>query len=210
MSEEKKQNPAEETEAAAAEAAAEPPKETAAEAPVTEETKAEPAEEKESFRDKKKNKKLEARIAELEKQLEEAGAAAAEQNNKYLLLYAEYDNFRKRSQKEKDGIWTDAYADAINKLLPVLDNLYRAVDSKDQNGLAEGLAMTVKSYEEALGKMGVEEIPALGQTFDPEKHCAVFHVDDEQYGENEIIEVLAKGYAKDGKVIRYSVVKVAN
>ena len=204
MSEEKKQTPAEESEvkAEATEVKAGEAGQTAAEAPE----KAE----KETLHDKKKAKKLEAKVAELEKKLEEAAAAATEQNNKYLLLYAEYDNFRKRTQKEKDGIWTDAYSDALNKLLPVLDNLYRAVESNDPNGLAEGLAMTVKSYEEALGKMGVEEIPALGETFDPEKHCAVFHVDDEQYGENEIIEVLAKGYMKDGKVIRYSVVKVAN
>ena len=207
MSEEKKQNPEQEPEQK--ETTAEEVKAEAAESRA-EETKEEPAEEKESFRDKKKNKKLESRIAELEKKLADADAASAEKDNKYLLLYAEYDNFRKRTQKEKHGIWTDAYADALNKLLPVLDNLYRAVESNDPNGLAEGLALTVKSYEEALSKMGIEEIPALGETFDPEKHSAVFHVDDEQYGEGEIIEVLAKGYMKDGKVIRYSVVKVAN
>ncbi len=166
--------------------------------------------EKAGFFDKKKAKKLEAKIAELEKKLAEAEAASKEKDAKYLLLYAEYDNFRRRSQKEKDGIWTDAYSDAINKLLPVLDNLYRAVDSRDAAGLAEGLAMTVKSYEDSLAKMGVEEIKALGETFDPDKHSAVLHVEDENYGEGEIVEVLAKGYIRDGKVIRYAVVKVAN
>lgn len=215
MSEEKKKKSAAEPEQTEVpqEAPAEEPQAAEAE-PKTEKAAdpaaAEPAGEKETLRDKKKAKKLEARIAELEKKLADTEAASAEKDNKYLLLYAEYDNFRKRTQKEKDGIWTDAYADALNKLLPVLDNLYRAVESNDPNGLAEGLAMTVKSYEEALAKMGIEEIKALGETFDPEKHCAVFHVDDGQYGEGEIIEVLAKGYMKDGKVIRYSVVKVAN
>lgn len=172
----------------------------------TEEVKAEKSEKG----DKKKVKKLEAKITELEKKLADADAAAKEQESKYMLLYAEYDNFRRRSQKEKDGIWTDAYSDAINKLLPVLDNLYRALESKDDSGLADGLKLTVKCYEDALAKMGVEEIKALGETFDPERHAAVFHVDDEQYGEGEIVEVLAKGYIRDGKVIRYSVVKVAN
>jgi len=182
---------------------------TETDAPDAEAEKNEP-EAKAGFFDKKKVKKLESRVTELEKKLADAEAAAAEKDGKYLLLYAEYDNFRKRSQKEKDGIWTDAYSDAINKLLPVLDNLYRAVDSQDASGLAEGLKLTVKSYEEALTKMGVEEIKALGETFDPEKHCAVLHVEDEEHGENEIVEVLAKGYVRDGKVIRYSVVKVAN
>lgn len=160
--------------------------------------------------EKKKVKKLESRIAELEKKLSESEAALAEKDSKYLLLYAEYDNFRKRSQKEKDGIWTDAYADAIKNLLPVLDNLYRAVGVDDPKGLSEGLKLTVKSYEDALAKMGVEEIKALGEKFDPEKHYAVFHVEDDKYGENEIIEVIGKGYIRDGKVIRYSFVKVAN
>jgi len=174
---------------------------------------AEPAEEPSGDRhEKKKVKKLEAKIAELEKKLTEKEAESAEKDNKYLLLYAEYDNFRKRSQKEKDGIWTDAYSDAINKLLPVLDNLYRAVDSgcDDASKVLEGLGMTVKSYEEALKKMGVEEIPALGETFDPELHAAVLHIEDEEHKEGEIVEVFAKGYKRDGKVIRHSVVKVAN
>ncbi|MCQ2427829.1 MAG: nucleotide exchange factor GrpE [Clostridia bacterium] len=184
-----------------------------AEAEKPAETETEPDESSGNDRhEKKKCKKLEAKIAELEKKLAEKEAESAEKDNKYLLLYAEYDNFRKRTQKEKDGIWTDAYSDAINKLLPVLDNLYRAVDSgcTDPETVTEGLKMTVKSYEEALKKMGVEEIPALGETFNPELHCAVFHIEDEQYGENEIVEVLGKGYTRDGKVIRYSVVKVAN
>ncbi len=160
--------------------------------------------------EKRKVKKLESRITELEKKLADAEAESAAKDDKYLLLYAEYDNFRKRSQKEKENIWTDAYSDAINGLLPVLDNLERAVAFTDAEGLSEGLKMTVKSYKDALAKMGVTEIPALGEKFDPGLHYAVFHVDDENYGENEIIEVLGKGYVRDGRVIRYAMVKVAN
>jgi molecular chaperone GrpE len=160
--------------------------------------------------EKKKVRRLEARIAELEKQLEAAGAAGAEKDKQYMLLYAEYDNFRRRTQKEKDGIYGEAYSSALNSLLPVFDNLYRALEAGDSGNLAEGLRMTVKSYEETLSKMGVREIEALGKTFNPELHSAVLHVEDESRGEGEIVEVLARGYEKDGKVIRYPIVKVAN
>ena len=160
----------------------------------------------------RKVRKLEAKIAELEKKLAASEAASAEKDGKYLLLYAEYDNFRRRSQKEKEGIWTDAYSDAVQKLLPVLDNLYRAVDSgcTDPATVTEGLRLTLKSYEDALKQMGVEEIPALGETFNPELHSAVMHVDDESFGEGEIVEVFGKGYQRGGRVIRHSIVKVAN
>lgn len=181
-----------------------------AEAPQTPAPEPEDAGAKPKDHEKRKVKKLESRITELEKKLADAEAESAAKDDKYLLLYAEYDNFRKRSQKEKENIWTDAYSDAINGLLPVLDNLERAVAFTDAEGLSEGLKMTVKSYKDALAKMGVTEIPALGEKFDPGLHYAVFHVDDENYGENEIIEVLGKGYVRDGRVIRYAMVKVAN
>ena len=160
----------------------------------------------------RKVRKLESKIAELEKKLAASEAAAAEKDGKYLLLYAEYDNFRRRSQKEKEGIWTDAYSDAVQKLLPVLDNLYRAVDSgcTDPATVTEGLKLTLKSYEDALKQMGVEEIPALGETFNPELHSAVMHIDDDSFGEGEIVEVFGKGYQRGGRVIRHSIVKVAN
>ena len=203
MEEEKKNETKQDTAAAAGKDEACPGEKTAEGTETDESGKNEKGE-------KKKTKKLEAKIAELEKKLADAENAAADKDSKYLLLAAEYDNFRRRTQKEKEGLYTEAYSDCINSLLPVLDNLYRAVDSQDEKGLADGLKMTVKSYEEALAKLGVEEIKALGETFNPELHCAVFHVEDEQYGENEIIEVLAKGYIRSGKVIRYSVVKVAN
>lgn len=176
-----------------------PEEETATEIPAEEEIKEENKKEKKN----KKTRELEAKIEKLE-------AEAAEKDDKYLRLCAEYDNFRRRSQKERDGVYSDAYSDAINALLPVLDNLGRAVGCEDPKALADGLALILKSFDEGLAKLGVEEIKALGETFDPERHYAVLHVEDESYGENEVVEVLQKGYTRGDKVIRYAVVKVAN
>ena len=162
--------------------------------------------EKTSFGEKKKLKKAEEQIAQLE-------ASLAEANDKYMRLYAEYDNFRRRSQKEKEGIYSDAYVDALTQILPILDNLERAAqyggDDKE-HPLAKGLELTLKSFSETLEKMGVSEIPALGEQFDPNVHNAVMHVEDEALGENVVAEVFMKGYARGDKVLRHSMVKVAN
>lgn len=174
----------------------------AEEAPATEETPA-PAAETKKEKKNKKTRELETKIAELE-------AAVSEREDKYLRICAEYDNFRRRSAKEREGVYSDAYSDAINALLPVLDNLGRAVGCDDPKALADGLALILKSFDEGLAKLGIEEIKAQGETFDPERHYAVLHVDDENYGENEVVEVLQKGYTRGDKVIRYAVVKVAN
>ena len=150
------------------------------------------------------------KIKALEKELEEVKKQAEETNEKYLRMLAEYDNFRKRSAKEREGVYADAYTDALMSVLPVLDNLERAEGCTDADGLSKGLELTLKSFRDTLEKMGVKEIEAMGKTFDPNLHNAVFHVDDDNYGENEIVEVLMKGYTKGDKVIRYSMVKVAN
>ena len=162
--------------------------------------------EKSCSKDKKKQKKAEAEIEKLT-------AALAEEHDKYMRLYAEYENFRKRSAKEREGVYTDACCDTLLQILPVLDNLERAAQFSPEDAespIAKGIALTVKSFAETLSKMGVEEIEALGAQFDPNLHNAVMHVDDEQYGENEIVEVLMKGYKRGDKVLRYSMVKVAN
>lgn len=171
---------------------------------------AEPEEEKLSHSEKKKVKKLEARVAELERSLAAAKDAQKAGDDRYLRMLAEYDNFRRRAAKEKDGIYADAYSDAIGALLPVLDNLDRAVGCTDAEALSGGLALTLKSFTEALAKLGVEEIKAEGETFDPNLHNAVMHVDDESAGEGQVVEVFQKGYKKGDKVIRHAVVKVAN
>ena len=167
-------------------------------------------EEKASRSDKKKQKKAEARIAELEKQLEEANAELAAANDKYMRMIAEYDNYRRRTAKEKDGIYADAYSDALKGILPILDNLERAVGVSEAEALQKGLAMTLKGAEDALAKMGVTSFGEKGETFDPEKHNAVMHIEDEQFGEGEITEVYQKGYAKGDKILRFAMVIVAN
>ncbi|CCJ34386.1 nucleotide exchange factor GrpE [Caloramator australicus] len=126
---------------------------------------------------------------------------------------ADFDNFRKRTQKEKETIYTDGFVDAIKELLPVLDNLERAVahvEDNESNPLVEGIQMTLKLFKDTLQKMGVEEIKSEGEKFDPNYHNAIMHVQDENYDENIIVEVFQKGYKYKDKIIRYSLVKVAN
>ena len=186
--------------------------EEATEAEVTEEAVPE-AEEKLSRNDKKKLKRAEAEAEKLAGENKALSEQLSEANDKYMRLYAEYDNFRRRSQKEKEGIYTDAYVDALTQILPILDNLERAAQyggEDTDHPLAKGLELTLKSFAETMEKMGVAEIPALGEKFDPNVHNAVMHVDDESFGENEVVEVFMKGYAKGDKVLRHSMVKVAN
>lgn len=141
-------------------------------------------------------------------------AELSEWKDKYLRLMAEFDNYKKRTAKEKSGIYHDATANAVAVLLPVMDNLERAlaaqVTSDDAKALRDGVLMVKKQLADSFAEVGVEEIEAVGKTFDPNFHNAVLHIDDEQYGENEIVEEFSKGYILGEKVIRYSMVKVAN
>lgn len=127
-----------------------------------------------------------------------------------LRLTAEYDNYRKRTSKEKEGIYTDACTDVLKEMIPVLDNLERAV-SVDGNveDIRKGIEMTIKGFKTSFEKLGVEEIDATGE-FDPNYHQAVMHVQDENLEANSIAEVFQKGYKKGDKIIRHTVVKVAN
>ena len=166
--------------------------------------------EKESKSDKKKNKKLEEKISSLEAEVEAKKAEIAELNDKYMRMAAEYDNFRKRSAKEKEGIYADAYGDALTSILPIIDNLERAVGITDADGVAKGLEMTLKGAADALARMGVEAFGAEGDQFDPNMHNAMMMVDDENHKEGEIVTVFQKGYRKGDKIIRYAMVTVAN
>ena len=135
----------------------------------------------------------------------------AEQESKYLRLLAEYDNFRKRSQKEKEAAYTDAKSDAVVAFLPVYDNLERALKQETADeAYKKGVEMTMTGLKEILTKLGIEEIPALGEPFDPSLHNAVMHVEDETVGENTIVDVFQAGFRLGGKVIRFAMVKVAN
>ncbi|MGV8983217.1 nucleotide exchange factor GrpE [Clostridium sp.] len=130
--------------------------------------------------------------------------------DKLLRTTAEYENFRKRTVKEKEGIYTDACSDVLKEVLPVLDNLERALSVEGSGeDLRTGVEMTVRQFNDAFNKLGVEELAEEGE-FDPNFHNAVMHVEDEQYGNNEIVEVFQKGYKRANKVLRHSMVKVAN
>lgn len=164
---------------------------------------------KKNSREKSKEKKeiadRDARIAELEAKL-------YEEHESHLRMMAEYENFRKRASKEKEGIYTDAVVDTVAKLLPLIDNLDRALEAeKDkESSMYKGVLMVKKQCDDIFASLGVEEIPALGETFDPNLHEAVMHDEDPDKGENEITCVFQKGYKKGTRVLRYSAVKVSN
>ena len=146
-----------------------------------------------------------------EKPQKDQGQLLAEAADKYLRLAAEYDNYRKRTAKEKDAAWTEAKAQTVAAFLPVFDNLERALkqDTADE-AYKKGVELTMKGLQDALTGLGVEMIPALGETFDPNRHNAVMHCDDPEAGENTIVEVFQQGFACGDKVIRFSMVRVAN
>ena len=132
-------------------------------------------------------------------------------NEKYMRTLAEYDNYRKRTIKEKESIYPEAKATVVEKFLPVMDNFQRALDSaEEKDPFYEGVAMVKKQMDEVLASLGVEEIKAVGEEFNPELHNAVMHCDDEEAGENIIVEEFQKGYKIGDRVIRHSMVKVAN
>ena len=162
--------------------------------------------------DKKKLKKAEAELAETRKKLETAEASLAEEKDKYLRMLAEYDNFRRRTAKEKETIYGDATADTIKGLLPVIDTLERAAagltPEDAESPLGKGITMILKSATDALAKLGVEEVPT--DVFNPDIHNAVMHVEDESLGEGAIVAVFQKGYRKGDHIIRYAMVQVAN
>ena len=136
---------------------------------------------------------------------------AAPADDRFLRLAAEYDNYRKRTAKEKETIWSAAKADTAAAFLPVYDNLERAMkqDTTDE-AYKKGVEMTMNQLKEVLSKLGVTEIPALGEPFDPNLHNAVMHIDDENFGENIISQVFQAGFQCGDKVIRFAMVQVAN
>ena len=175
-----------------------------------------------------KKKEVENTIPETE-QVEEATAAEqetaeeveivadnsaqllAEEHDKYLRLAAEYDNFRKRSAKEKESAWADSKASTAAAFLPVYDNLERALKAPcTDEAYQKGVEMTMNQLKDVLTKLGIEEIPALGEKFDPNCHNAVMHVDDDSVEDNTIVEVFQTGFRSGDKIVRFSMVKVAN
>lgn len=184
--EEQKQDPAPETEAKTAEKAA--------------------AEEK-SDEAKPKTDEAKPKAEEAKPKTDEVAAM----NDKYLRLCAEYDNFRKRSQKEKDAIYDEVKANTLKSFLPVYDNLVRALAQETQDeAYKKGVEMIMAQFRTTMEKLGVQEMDCLGKTFDPAFHNAVMHVEDAEKGENEIVEVFQQGFLLGDRVIRFAMVKVAN
>ena len=157
--------------------------------------------------EKKSSKKAEGKAEPKPDAAEELKGA----NDRYLRLLAEYDNYRKRSQKERDSIYADIKSDTVAKFLPVYDNLVRALSqSTEDEAYRKGVEMIMNQFNSTLEKLGATRIECLGQKFDPTLHNAVIHVDDEEKGENEIVEVFQEGFLMGEKVIRFAMVKVAN
>ena len=175
----------------------------------TEEKAGTPKEEKkEKAKKEKAEKKKEEKAEPQEDKKPEAPQA---QSDAYLRLLAEYDNYRKRSQREKDSLYADIKADTLLKFLPVYDNLVRALKQPTEDeAYRKGIEMIMTQFSTTMEKLGVEKIESLGRTFDPALHNAVMHVDDETKGENEIVEVFQEGFRLGDKVIRFAMVKVAN
>ena len=149
--------------------------------------------------------------SELETKLAESEKALAEKDKQYQYLAAEYDNFRRRSAKEKTDAYSSAKADAALAFLPVFDNLQRALAAPCTDAAyAKGVEMTMTQLRQVLEKLGITEIDALNQPFDPNLHNAVMHVDDDSVGESTVVEVFQSGFKMGDKVIRFAMVKVAN
>ncbi|WP_027627862.1 nucleotide exchange factor GrpE [Ruminiclostridium cellobioparum] len=152
-------------------------------------------------------------IEELKNKLEEKTRQCEEYMNMVQRTAAEFDNYKKRTIKEKEALSLDAAIDTVSAFLPVVDNLERAlkaVQEVDDNPMKEGVELVMRQLKDCLEKMGVEPIAAVNNPFDPELHNAVMHVDDDAFGDSVVIEEFQKGYTMKGKVVRHSVVKVAN
>ena len=180
----------------------------ASEETIKEEEKKAPETAEEPAGEKSEEKKSEEKKPEEAKPKTDELAA---EKDKYLRLCAEYDNFRKRSQKEKDAIYADVRANTLTSFLPVYDNLVRALNQPTEDeAYKKGVEMIMAQFKATMEKLGVTEMDCLGQKFDPAFHNAVMHVDDEEKGENEIVEVFQQGFMVGEKVIRFAMVKVAN
>ncbi len=157
-------------------------------------------------------KRLKNELAELEKKLEAEKKRADELNDKHLRTAAEYENFRKRSAKERENVYGEAVAATLTGLLPILDNLQYAASFTDGDAdkFVEGVKLILGKLPETLEKLNIRAFGAVGETFDPAIHNAVMHVEDESLGEGEITDVLQCGYMYGDKVLRYAMVRVAN
>ena len=181
----------------------------------TDDVPSEETTEKEDKSDKKSSKGKNKEVKELTDKVKELEAKLEEYDDRYKRMAAEYDNYRKRTAKEREGAYNEAFCDAIKEILPVIDNLERALSFADAQStaddkLAEGVVMTMKQLADTFTKLGIETIGEKGEKFDPELHNAVMHGEDETMGENEISDVFQRGYRKGDRIIRHAMVKQVN
>jgi len=188
------------------------PKAEKEEKPIQQKEKPTKQEEKPTQQEEKPTQQKEKKPAVKKKKENEFETKFNQLNDSYLRMLAEYDNFRKRTLKEKEGMFSDGILKVVTAILPVIDNFERALASDCGDGeFKNGIDMIYKQFLTALQNLEIKELICKGETFDPSKHNAIMHIDDEQYGENEVIEIFQKGYLyKDETVIRHAVVKVAN
>ena len=180
----------------------------ASEETIKEEEKKAPETAEEPAGEKSEEKKSEEKKPEEAKPKTDELAA---EKDKYLRLCAEYDNFRKRSQKEKDAIYADVRANTLTSFLPVYDNLVRALNQPTEDeAYKKGVEMTLNGLREVMKNLGVEEFGEAGELFDPNRHNAVMHVERDDLGESVIAQVFQKGFAVGDRVIRFAMVQVAN
>ena len=184
---------------------------------MAEETKACPEEETEKqtepaakAEDKKKKKEKAEKIPKAD--YDRLQAEFDSHKQQHLRVLAEYDNFRKRSQNEKSGVYNNAISDAVNAILPVADNIDRALaqENAPAEDMRKGVEMIANQFKACFEKLGIAEIGAVGESFDPNFHNAVSHIEDESLGENVIAAVFQKGYKLGDKVVRHAMVQVAN
>ena len=181
--------------------------------PITEEEKPSEVEELREEAPAEETQKEEPPKAEApqESELEKAQKALAQEHDQYLRLAAEYDNFRKRSRKEKEALYTDVKAETAGKFLPVFDDLERALANETADeAYKKGVELIMAEFRKIMTGLGVEEFGEKGDAFDPNAHNAVMHVENEELGENVIAQVFQKGFRIGDKVIRHAVVQVAN
>ena len=170
---------------------------------IIEEVKAEAAAEAEA-------EPVQAEAAPAPTEAETLKAELAAKNDQYLRMLAEYDNFRRRSKQERENIYADVRADTVTKFLPIYDNLLRAAEQETDPEAKKGAEAILAQFKTVLEGLGVTEIEAVGKKFDPTLHNALLHIEDEKYGEGEIVLEIARGFKLGDKVIRFSTVQVAN
>ena len=166
-----------------------------------------------NFFNKKRQKENSKREKELEAEVAKLKADVSEEKNRYLRLLADFDNYKRRTAKESDAKYLDSRADTLKQFLPIIDAFERAFKTEvpeEGKQFTAGYEMIYEIFKKILADNGVEEIKAIGEQFNPGLHNAVMHVDDDSVGQNTIVEVFEKGYRMGDRILRYSIVKVAN